>query len=93
MTATDLFRQSRDFLLAHRTDYVRAYEDFEWPRFEQFNWALDWFDVVARGNIRTALRVVGTGDATTLETLLVFPSGVIVMVEKKKLLVLKLVRL
>ncbi|MEU4981518.1 isobutyrate:CoA ligase IbuL [Streptomyces sp. NPDC021969] len=57
-TATELFRTARDFLLEHREDYTAAYEGFRWPRPEHFNWALDWFDVVAEGNGRTALHIV-----------------------------------
>ncbi|WP_375463668.1 AMP-binding protein [uncultured Methylobacterium sp.] len=38
------FRESRDFLLAHRTDYAAAYAGFRWPDAAAFNWALDWFD-------------------------------------------------
>lgn len=56
--ATDEFRAARDFLLEHRADYATAYEGFDWPRPESFNWALDWFDVIARGNDRTALHIV-----------------------------------
>src|SRR5690242_6192385 len=52
------FLAARDFLLAHRTDYDRAYRDFTWPRLDRFNWALDYFDVMARGNDRPALRIV-----------------------------------
>ena len=33
----------------HREDYATAYEGFRWPRPEHFNWALDWFDVIADG--------------------------------------------
>ncbi|MEW1640870.1 MULTISPECIES: AMP-binding protein [unclassified Streptomyces] len=57
-TASESFRSARDFLLAHREDYATAYEGFSWPRPEHFNWALDWFDVIAAGNDRTALRIV-----------------------------------
>ncbi|GAA1008357.1 AMP-dependent synthetase [Streptomyces sp. F-3] len=57
-TATELFRRARDFLLEHREDYATAYAGFEWPRPEYFNWALDWFDVIAEGNDRTALHIV-----------------------------------
>ncbi|QIP83932.1 AMP-binding protein [Streptomyces sp. Tu 2975] len=57
-SATERFRAARDFLLKHREDYVRAYEGFEWPRLEHFNWALDWFDVIAEGNDAPALRIV-----------------------------------
>lgn len=57
-TPTERFRSARDFLLEHREDYATAYEGFSWPRPEYFNWALDWFDVIARGNDRTALHIV-----------------------------------
>jgi acetyl-CoA synthetase len=60
-SSTDLFRQARDTLIAHRTDYERAVAEFSWPRPQQFNWALDWFDVIARNNSRPALRIVGDG--------------------------------
>ncbi|MFI1097290.1 AMP-binding protein [Streptomyces sp. NPDC020917] len=45
--ATADFRTARDFLLRHREDYTAARDGFRWPRPESFNWALDWFDVVA----------------------------------------------
>lgn len=57
-TVTERFREARDFLLTHREDYATAYEGFSWPRPERFNWALDWFDVIADGNDRTALHIV-----------------------------------
>ncbi|MFJ6985512.1 MULTISPECIES: AMP-binding protein [unclassified Streptomyces] len=57
-TATDRFRGARDFLLAHREDWAAAHAGFEWPRPDRFNWALDWFDVIADGNDRTALHIV-----------------------------------
>ncbi|MGW6566385.1 AMP-binding protein [Streptomyces sp. NPDC054975] len=57
-TATESFRAARDFLLQHREDYESAYEGFAWPRPERFNWALEWFDVIAAGNDRTALHIV-----------------------------------
>lgn len=52
------FLAARDFLLAHRTDYDTAYAGFEWPRLEQFNWALDYFDPMAAGNTSPALWIV-----------------------------------
>ncbi|MET7967215.1 AMP-binding protein [Micromonospora sp. NPDC005305] len=58
---TQAFREARDFLLAHRTDHEIAYEKFRWPRLDEFNWALDWFDVLAEGNDDTALRIVEAG--------------------------------
>jgi acetyl-CoA synthetase len=54
----DEFRQARDFLLAHREDYLFAYEHFAWPELDEFNWALDWFDVIAAGNDAPALWIV-----------------------------------
>ncbi|MEV5789554.1 AMP-binding protein [Streptomyces sp. NBC_01281] len=56
--ATEEFRAARDFLLKHREDWTTAYEGFRWPRPDRFNWALDWFDVIARDNDRTALHIV-----------------------------------
>jgi len=58
-TAHAAFIQARDFLLQHRTDYDTAYRDFRWPQLTEFNWALDHFDVMARGNESTALHIVG----------------------------------
>ena len=52
------FLAARDFLLAHRTDYDTAYRGFEWPRLGRFNWALDFFDAMASGNDRPALRII-----------------------------------
>jgi acetyl-CoA synthetase len=53
------FVEARDFLLAHRTDYQTAYNEFSWPKLDQFNWALDYFDVMAKGNSAPALWVAG----------------------------------
>ena len=65
-TATDTFRQARDFLFAHRTDYAAAYAGFEWPTLERFNWAIDWFDDVARRRPdQLALWIVEEGGAET----------------------------
>jgi acetyl-CoA synthetase len=65
MNATDTFIQARDFLLANREDYAAAYAGFQWPVLEQFNWAVDYFDVYACNNHRPALWVVQDGDAET----------------------------
>ncbi|WP_181808172.1 AMP-binding protein [Streptomyces shenzhenensis] len=64
-SATEDFRRARDFLLEHRTDYATAYEGFVWPRPDHFNWALDWFDVIAEGNDRIALHIVEEDGAET----------------------------
>ena len=52
---SDKFREARDFLLANRTAYDVAFRDFQWPNFERFNWALDWFDAIAAGERRDQL--------------------------------------
>lgn len=55
------FLAARDFLLERRTDYAAAYRDFRWPKLDRFNWALDYFDAVARGNGAPALWLLGEG--------------------------------
>jgi acetyl-CoA synthetase len=58
-SSTDAFRAARDLLLARRSDYSAARREFAWPQLDEFNWALDWFDVVAAEHPdRTALRIV-----------------------------------
>jgi acetyl-CoA synthetase len=59
------FLAARDFLIAHRDDYAAACAGFRWPRLDRFNWALDFFDVQARGNDRTALWIVGDDGSET----------------------------
>ncbi|MFJ9175447.1 AMP-binding protein [Streptomyces sp. NPDC102360] len=61
--STEQFRTARDFLLRHARDYESAYEGFSWPRPERFNWALDWFDVIAEGNDKIALHIVEEDDS------------------------------
>ena len=55
---TGTFRAARDLLLERREDYAAARRDFAWPELPAFNWALEWFDVVARGNDAPALWLV-----------------------------------
>lgn len=58
-TAHEEFRSMRDVLLAKRTDHAGAVEEFAWPQFAgEFNWAVDWFDKIARRNTNTALWIV-----------------------------------
>lgn len=56
--ATEAFRAARDFLLEHREDQPTACRDFPRPEPITFNWALDWFDPLARDNDATALWIV-----------------------------------
>lgn len=57
------FLKARDFLQANNTDYSKVYAEFTWPRLEQFNWVLDYFDVFAKGNSTPALWVVDESGA------------------------------
>jgi acetyl-CoA synthetase len=61
-TNTDLYRSARDHLVAVIGDYAEAVESFTWPRLTgRFNWATDWFDVIASDPVtaeRTALWIV-----------------------------------
>jgi acetyl-CoA synthetase len=56
-----MFRSARDLLLRYRADQAGALREYQSPRPAHFNWALDWFDVVAataETGPRTALWVV-----------------------------------
>jgi acetyl-CoA synthetase len=58
-TGRGAYRAARDILVRHRDDYDGAVAAFRWPAVgERFNWALDWFDSIAVGNPRTALRII-----------------------------------
>lgn len=58
-TNTDLYRAARDHLVAVISDYDKAVGTFAWPEITgNFNWAIDWFDVIAAGNDRPALWIV-----------------------------------
>jgi hypothetical protein len=57
--ATLAFKATRDQLLACRGDLAAA-RRVRWPDVTHtgsFNWATDWFDVIARDNHTVALRV------------------------------------
>jgi acetyl-CoA synthetase len=62
--SADAFRAARDLLLEHREDRDRACAEFRWPKLDEFNWALDWFDAVAARNDGPALRVLAVDGAT-----------------------------
>ncbi len=62
-SATEQFIHARDHLLRLRDAPSAAQREFRWPRFEHFNWARDYFDVIARDNNNPALRVVTTTGA------------------------------
>jgi acetyl-CoA synthetase len=52
------FISARDFLLRRREAYAVAVRDFAWPKLDRFNWALDYFDPMARNNAQPALWLV-----------------------------------
>ncbi|MBK6886968.1 MAG: AMP-binding protein [Tetrasphaera sp.] len=58
-SVTDRYRDARDQLLALRGKHDEAVTTFTWPNLGgRFNWAVDWFDVIARGNDKPALVIV-----------------------------------
>ncbi|WP_037908433.1 AMP-binding protein [Actinacidiphila yeochonensis] len=69
---TEAFRAARDFLLRHREDYRAAYDGFDWPRPEYFNWALDWFDVLAADPARSGRRALWIVEEDGSETAVTF---------------------
>ena len=68
MSGTAEFRAARDLLIRHRRDYDRAMAEVRWPELPSFNWALDHFDELARGNTRRALWIVEEGGAESART-------------------------
>lgn len=69
-SVTQRLRAARDQLLRLRTDLDAAHREFEWPRFEYFNFALDWFDVLGNGEEadREALVIVEEDGTETRRT-------------------------
>jgi len=58
-SGAEAFRAARDVLVEHSHDLDAARAAFRWPDVgTAFNWARDWFDVVAEGNERLALWIV-----------------------------------
>jgi acetyl-CoA synthetase len=67
VSPTDTFRAARDLLLRDRDDYGAARREFTWPVLDEFNWALDWFDVIAAEHPdRIGLRIVAEDEDTSL---------------------------
>jgi len=63
VSGTESFRAARDLLLGYRSDYAAARREFAWPELDEFNWALDWFDVIAAEHPdRPGLRIVSDSD-------------------------------
>ena len=68
MTELERFLEARDFLLDARGDYHRAVSEFRWPALESFNWASDFFDVIAAANDAPALVIVEPSGTVTRRT-------------------------
>jgi acetyl-CoA synthetase len=66
MSTSQAFFDARDRLFRCREDLPRALREFRWPQLGEFNWAGDYFDVIAAGNDAQALRVIDDagGDET-----------------------------
>lgn len=58
MSELSRFLAARDFLLSHPNDLDAACGGFHWPQLEQFNWAIDYFDAIARDNDSPALHIL-----------------------------------
>ena len=58
MSPSQRFLAARDQLLRDRQDPAAAARNFRWPELSRFNWARDYFDLIAQGNSAAALRVV-----------------------------------
>jgi acetyl-CoA synthetase len=69
MTATESYRAARDTLLELRGDHAQAVREFRRPDTgERFNWAVDWFDAIARGDDRPALGIAEDDGTVTTRT-------------------------
>ncbi len=47
-------------------NYETAYKEFEWPHISKFNWALDYFDIIAKNNNQPAL-IYTNDDGNTIQ--------------------------
>ena len=63
--ATEAVRKVRDFLLEHGQDYTGAVAGFEWPELDEFNFATEWFDVVAGEHPDRAAVTIVSEDLST----------------------------
>jgi acetyl-CoA synthetase len=68
-STTENYRAARDLLVRLRADHDKAVAQFTWPELgDTFNWAVDWFDAIARGNDRPALIVVSADGSRTVRS-------------------------
>ncbi|MGB4629727.1 MAG: AMP-binding protein [Propionicimonas sp.] len=64
-TATAAVREARDFLFEHAADYDGAVQGFRWPELTEFNFALEWFDVIAGEHPERAAVTIVDPDLTS----------------------------
>lgn len=64
MGNADGYLKAGELLLELRTDYAAARDRFEWPRPEEFNWALDFFDVTPKGERDALILLEDDGSST-----------------------------
>jgi acetyl-CoA synthetase len=73
MTPTSAFREARDELLRWRGSHAEAVAGFRFPDVgTQWNWAIEWFDAIARGNERPALVILeeeGSRSSTSFDAM------------------------
>ncbi len=62
--ATLAVREARDFLFDHAVDYAGAVAGFRWPELTEFNFATEWFDVVAGEHPDRAAVTIVSADLT-----------------------------
>ena len=74
-TDAPAFFDARAFLLARRTDYDGAVRGFRWPSLSRFNWALDYFDVIAAGSDAPALHLVEEDGTETIRSFAELSAG------------------
>ncbi|MCW2543617.1 MAG: putative acetyl-coenzyme synthetase [Frankiales bacterium] len=67
--ATTAYRTARDSILGVAGRHEEAVAAFSWPDVgDRFNWAIDWYDVIAEGNSRPALVIVEQDGTRTERT-------------------------
>ena len=68
MSTGAAFLEARNYLLAHRNHSELVRREFSWPELDRFNWAVDYFDVMAADNTDLALFIVDEDGTETKRT-------------------------
>ena len=58
MTELQAVLAARQTVLTHKDNWAAARAAFAWPQLTHFNWAVDYFDTIARDNPAPALRIL-----------------------------------